>query len=151
MSKCNIWKIAFLGFFPIIAQSRDRKCGFLYDFREGSSRWTQRYITVYLRDPLPNKNVRGGGIRPPPLLRSRDQNWPVRASVNQVLIISAREEAIQTKIHQHSPGTTAVGSTGHTNYSKSKWPPYWILQQMFINCHRIEHWGQISTSYNWHH
>ena len=70
----------FIGFFPIIAQSRDRKCKFLYTFREGSSRWTKWYITLV--DTLPNKNVRGGGRNPPPPpVRSRDQDWPVRASV----------------------------------------------------------------------
>ena len=54
----------FIGFFPIIAQSRDRKCKFLYTFREGSSRWTKWYITLV--DTLPNKNVRGGRNPPPP-------------------------------------------------------------------------------------
>mgnify|MGYP003413029879 CR=1 FL=1 len=66
LSKCNIFKNAiFIGFFPIIAQSRDRKCKFLYTFREGSSRWTKWYITLV--DTLPNKNVRGGRNPPPPL------------------------------------------------------------------------------------
>ena len=66
LSKCNILrKCHFYRVFPIIAQSRDRKCKFLYTFREGSSRWTKWYITLV--DTLPNKNVRGGAESAPPL------------------------------------------------------------------------------------